>query len=491
MACQQKIISILCFNVLVFVLFSGCYRIRSSNGGGKIKSIPAERIINENDIALPEGYTIEIVATGLNYPTGITFDEEGTPYVTESGYSYGEVWETPKIKKIQSDGTTTTLATGGKNGPWNGLVFYEGYFYISEGGQMEGGKILKIDREGKARTLIADLPSLGDHHTNGPVVRDGYVYFGQGTATNSAIVGNDNKKFGWLERFPQFHDVPCNDITLTGYNVETENELQVNSNSQITTGAFVAYGVPTKKGEVIKGALPCSGSVMRIPVNGGELELVAWGFRNPFGMAFSPDGNLYLTDNAYDNRGSRPVWGAGDVLWEVETGKWYGWPDFSAGESIVNNSYDAPGEPDIQRVLQTYPGVPPDPAAILGVHSSSNGFDFSKNANFGYEGEAFIAQFGDMAPAVGKVLSPVGFKVVRVNVTTGVVSDFAVNKGKRNGPATWLNRGGLERPVAARFDPSGNALYIVDFGIMKMTKEGSEPVKNTGVVWKITRKEDG
>jgi len=485
---RKGIILLLCFSVFVVIVVSGCYRIRSSNGGGEIKNIPSGRIINVSDIALPEGYIIEVVATGLNYPTGIAFDDEGVPYVTESGYSYGEVWETPKLIKIQEDGTLETVATGGKNGPWNGVAFSEGNFYIAEGGQMEGGKILKIDREREVSTLISDLPSFGDHHTNGPVVRDGYIYFGQGTATNSGIVGKDNKKYGWLDRFPDFHDIPCDDITLAGFNVTAENVLD-ESAGEATTGAFVAYGQSTRKGQVIKGALPCSGAVMRYPLSGGELELVAWGFRNPYGLAFSPLGNLYLTDNAYDNRGSRPVWGAGDVLWEVETGKWYGWPDFSAGKSIIEKSYDAPGEDDLQKVLANYPGTPPEPTAVLGVHSSSNGFDFSKNTGFGHEGEVFVAQFGDMAPEVGKVLSPVGFKVVRIDVSTGVISDFAVNKGKRNGPASWLKSGGLERPIAARFDPAGSALYIVDFGILKMSKNGSEPVKNTGVVWKITRKQ--
>jgi hypothetical protein len=123
----------------------------------------------------------------------------------------------------------------------------------------------------------------------------------------------------------------------------------------------------------------------------------------------------------------------------------------------------------------------------MGVHSSSNGFDFSKSASFGHEGEAFVAQFGDMAPEVGKVLSPVGYKVIKVNVATGVIEDFAVNKGKKNGPASWLRKGGLERPIAVKFDPAGTAMYIADFGIMQVSKKGSKPVEGTGVVWKITR----
>jgi hypothetical protein len=77
--------------------------------------------------------------------------------------------------------------------------------------------------------------------------------------------------------------------------------------------------------------------------------------------------------------------------------------------------------------------------------------------------------------------------VVRVDVKTGRVDDFAVNKGKHNGPATKIGGAGLERPVAVRFDPSGNVLYVVDFGIMLMDKTGPKPQQGTGVLWRITR----
>jgi hypothetical protein len=50
------------------------------------------------------------------------------------------------------------------------------------------------------------------------VIRDGYIYFGQGTATNSSVVGEDNKEFGWLLRRKDFHDIPCRDIILNGQN---------------------------------------------------------------------------------------------------------------------------------------------------------------------------------------------------------------------------------------------------------------------------------
>jgi glucose/arabinose dehydrogenase len=226
---------------------------------------------------------------------------------------------------------------------------------------------------------------------------------------------------------------------------------------------------------------------MRVNPDGGSPELVAWGFRNPFGLAFSPDGVLYVTDNGYDDRGSRPVWGTGDLLWAGKEGTWYGWPDYSGGHPLTESEFSPPGGKELPPVLASPPNPPPKPAAILGVHSSSDGFDFSTNDAFGFKGEAFVAQFGDQAPTTGKVVAPVGFKVVRVNVANGVIEDFATNVGKTNGPASRLRTGGLERPVAARFDPGGAALYIVDFGVMTMSERGPSPQQGTGVLWRVSR----
>ena len=455
-----------------------------SSGGGQDVTTDTVRTPDPTAVAVPDGYQIEVVTTGLTFPTGIAFDEAGTPYVTEAGYAYGEVFLEPRLLRITPDGTTEVVVTGQKNGPWNGVTYADGFFYVAEGGQLLGGKILKIGPDGGTTALVENLPSLGDHHTNGPVIQDGYVYFGQGTATNAGVVGLDNYKFGWLERFPDFHDIPCKDIQLRAVNFATENPLTEAARDEELTGPFLPYGTPAEAGQTIPGALPCSGAVMRVPTGGGDLELVAWGFRNPFGLALNRDGALYVTDNSYDARGSRPLWGTGDYLWRVETDTWYGWPDYAGG--LPTTLMKPPGQDRPEMLLQEHPNDPPEPVAKFGVHSSSNGFDFSHAAAFGYVGEAFVAQFGDMAPGVGKVLDPVGYRVVKVDPATGVIDNFVANKAG-NGPASKLGTGGLERPNAVRFSPDGSALYIVDFGVM-LTEPSPKPIPGTGVVWKVTKR---
>jgi glucose/arabinose dehydrogenase len=285
------------------ILFSGCYIMRPSNGGGQTR-FEGPRKIDPSSIAVPRGYTIEAVSSGLTFPTGVTFDQEGRPCVVESGYAYGEVWTTPRLVRVES-GRITEIARGGRNGPWTGVAFHQGNFFVAEGGELAGGRILRISQDGKITVLVSNLPSFGDHHTDGPVVgADGWLYFGQGTASNAGIVGEDNYKFGWLKRHPEFHDIPGKDITLAGYNSTTRDVVR--KQGKVSTGAFLPFGTASTPGQVVKGQPICSGSILRIRPEGGEPELVAWGLRNPFGLAFLND-KLYVTDNGYDERGSRPV----------------------------------------------------------------------------------------------------------------------------------------------------------------------------------------
>lgn len=473
---------------LAAVLGSAClYRLAPGKGGAE-KDVEGPRRVRAADVLLPPGYRAEVVATGLTFPTGVAFDDRNRPWVIEAGYSYGEVFLDPRLLRVEPGGRVVEVARGARNGPWNGVAFGDGAFFVAEGGQLEGGRILRITPDGDVRVLVADLPGKGDHHTNGPVIGpDGWIYFGQGTATNSGVVGEDNARFGWLRRFPEFHDVPCEDVVLTGRNFRTRDPLRDRADEEVSTGAYVPFATPTEAGQIVKGSVPCGGAILRVRPEGGVPELVAWGFRNPFGLAFDAEGALWVTENGFDIRGSRPVFGAPDVLWRVQRGAWHGWPDFAAGEPLDDARWAPPGGPRPEPLLARHPNPPPRPAAVFAVNSSTNGLDFSRSERFGHVGQAFVAQFGDMTPQTGKVLEPVGYKVLRVEAGTGVAYDFAVNRAEEKGPASRVGSGGLERPVAVRFDRTGEALYVVDFGILTIGEKGPQPRPGSGVLWRIVR----
>lgn len=466
----------------VLLLSSGC--VRRATGDGTREELPPPRRIDPAAIVLPEGYRIEPVATGLTSPTAVTFDDQGTPYVTEAGYSYGEDFREPRLLRIHADGAHTVVATGGQP-PWTGVVFHQGVFYVAEGGTQGGGRIVRITPEGQVTPLVSGLPSLGEHATHGPALGpDGALYFSVGTATNSGVVGPDDAEgTDWLSRSPDVHDIPCRDILLRGVNFTSDDPRTPDAKDEVTTGAFVPFGTATAPGQLIRGQVPCSGAVFRLAPGSSEPELVAWGFRDPYGLGFSPDGRLYVTERGYDTRGSRPVFGAGDVLWAVEPGHWYGFPDFAGGRRLDEKGFTPPGHENPPRLLLAeHPETPPQPVARFGAHASSSGFDFSRGGAFGYGGQAFVARSGDPVPGTA-----VGHEVVRVDVSTGVIQDFAANGDKGNGgPATLPRAGGFERPLAVRFTPDNSALYVVDFGVMTVTAQGMHPQEKTGVLWRIT-----
>lgn len=46
-------------------------------------------------VQVPEGYRAEVVVTGLTYPTSVEFDDAGSMYIAEAGYSYGDELPAP------------------------------------------------------------------------------------------------------------------------------------------------------------------------------------------------------------------------------------------------------------------------------------------------------------------------------------------------------------------------------------------------------------
>src|SRR4051794_13653167 len=102
-----------CLRAVLFVasaaLLAGCYGISPPQGGANTVFRPP-RQVRPADVLLPTGFRIEAVATGLTFPTGIAFDDQGRPYVTEAGYSYGGVFTTPRLLRLEPGGGATEIA---------------------------------------------------------------------------------------------------------------------------------------------------------------------------------------------------------------------------------------------------------------------------------------------------------------------------------------------------------------------------------------------
>ncbi|MGH9997607.1 MAG: PQQ-dependent sugar dehydrogenase, partial [Nitrososphaeraceae archaeon] len=336
-------------------------------------------------------------------------------YIAEAGFIYGGLQPIPRILKVDSQsGNISILVDRNLNGPITDIEFYDGKLYVSHRGIIS---TVEPDR-GIVKDIIIGLPSTGDHHNNqiaiGP---DNRIYFGQGEATNSGVVGEDNFRLGWLKTSPQFHDTPAKNITLSGENFVTLNPLTAEPNDTTTTGAFVPFGTSTYNGQVIPGNIKCNGCILSANLDGTDLKLIGWGFRSAYGIAFFPDDptKLLVTVNGADERGSRPIANDTEKIYQIDIssssssspnssqlGRFYGWPDFFGNaQPVTDPKFQVKNLPPLQFVMENHLPVE-KPLVELKVGSALAQIDFSSSYNntndFGLKDMAFIAEFGIMVP---------------------------------------------------------------------------------------------
>jgi glucose/arabinose dehydrogenase len=418
----------------------------------------------------PQQAGSSVVCGELNFPTSLALDADGQMYVAESGLPFGGAPPGGRIWRL--DGSSgKTLVAADLAGPLTGLSWHDGYLYVSEGGK---GQITRIGPDGPA-VIVDGMPGPGNYHTNMPVVGpDGKLYFGQGAMSNLAIIGLDGYELGWLRRLPHAYDIPGIDVVLAGVNVTTSNPLPDLPGDEAVTGAFVEFGTRTEPGQRIPSALRCSSAVLRCNLDGTDLELVAWGLRNPFGLGFLPDGRLLAVDQGADDRGSRPIGNAPDLLFEVRPGAWYGYPDFVGDQPVTDPKFKPVRGPQPTFVLANHDELPPPEKALVEFQPHAAATKFTLLPEGGqYAGHLVVTLFGDEAPMTTVAGGPpVGRDLVRIDP-----ADWSVHRLHTGLP--------IHRPIDVKTGPDG-ALYIVDFGQFEMSETGVQSKAGSGQVWRCT-----
>jgi glucose/arabinose dehydrogenase len=419
---------------------------------------------------------LEVIFDELSFPTSLALGKDGSFYVAESGLSFDGAAPGGRVWRLESDARRTLLIDNLRP-PVNGLTLHNGRLYISEGGHP--GRISYLDLRGGSQVVILDnLPGPGNYHTNMVAFGgDGKLYFSQGAMTNTGIIGLDAYDLGWLRRLPHSYDLPGYDITLSGVNIETRDPLSIDENARTQTGAFAPFGERTEPGRRIAAQLPCTASIMRCNEDGSELELVAWGLRNAYGLGFLPDGRLLAVDQGADDRGSRPVGNVPDMLFEVRQGGWYGWPDFVGDVPITDPCYLPERGAPPTFVLANHDELPPveKPLLYFPPHTAAVKFDIAPERASCWPGHLFVALFGDEVPMTAPSGPKVGRSVVRIDP-----SDWSLHP---------FTQRGLLRPIDVRFSPLDTSLYILDFGNFEMLADGAVDAKaKSGKVWRCQPK---
>jgi glucose/arabinose dehydrogenase len=544
---------------------------------------PAETVLfnpgNGEDIAVPPGFRVSVFASGLNFPTGIAFllkgdSREFEVYVLESGHglpsrcneqdSFGSgMFDptnpfTPDIlvfnqagKKIRGPlGKPSALGGFQPAGPAVDIAFENGFrggrLFATDSnqathaaGQNNSSRIVTVNPiTGLVQPFITGLPT-GDHPTEQLAFKDGWIYWSQGSTTNSGVVGRDN---GGGANQP---DIPCQDIVLS--------QNVFDSGGGILTSGYSRFGVqrPGATVRAFESAMHrgvCDGAILRARLNSGNptatIEPFSWGYRNGYAIRFAPedhplDGGLIVGEDGADERGARPSNNAPDNLHIARQNKdgspdFHGWPDrygFLPANQRVFNPVGGPGDDlcvadptnppsmctpaslakilaedaPIRDVLAFPPQPITAPIAIEAADSSFTGIDFVPNsfvrgpvkrgaALYTLEGDFGFSASNSGADEIGHEVKLINFgpdeEPLQLKITR-----FAKNN---TGDQAFVSGArGFNRPTNVRFGPDGCA-WIVDYGAVRDFGQGGADSKfivpadaplvqipHTGVIWRI------
>src|SRR5438105_3669955 len=328
------------------------------------------------DIVVPVEFTVSVFAKGLNFPTGIAFLSQGNGfevYVLESGHGLPSRCNdqsqfgsgdfdprnpfTPDILVFDQSGRlirgpmAKPTPSGGlqPEGPAIDLAFERGLqggrLFATDSnqathahnGQNNSSRIVTVDpMTGHVTPFITSLPT-GDHPTEQLAIKDGWLYWSQGSTTNSGVVGRDNG--GGQNQA----DLPCQDIVLS--------QNVFSSGNGVFTSGYSPFGVTNPGGTVpaffnsftgqVRQGI-CDGATLRAQLsNPNGIQAFSWGYRNGYAIRFPPDdhplaGGILAGMDGADERGARPSNNAPD---ELHLGRqnadgspdYHGWPDRYGG----------------------------------------------------------------------------------------------------------------------------------------------------------------
>jgi hypothetical protein len=534
---------------------------------------------NGQDIVVPPGFTVSVFKSGLNFPTGIAFRRAGPGfevYVLESGHGLPSRCNdqtafgtgnfdpnnpfTPDILVFNQSGTKIRGPLGKPTPPAGGFQPAGPAVDIAFENGLNGGRLFATDSNQSLRTagnnnssrivtvdpvsgqvtpFIKGLPT-GDHPSEQLAFQGNWIYWTQGSTTNSGVVGRDN---GGGANQP---DIPCQDIVLS--------QNVFDSGGGVFTSGYSPFGtqrkgatVPAFENATARGM--CDGSVLRARLNSSNptatIEPFSWGYRNGYALRFAPNdhplkGGLLIGEDGADERGARPSQNAPDSFHLAQQNKdgtpdYHGWPDrygFLPSDQAVFNPVGGPGDdlcvPDpanppsfctaaslakiltedvpIRNVLDHPPQPITSPLAIEAADSSFTGIDFAPNS-FAVgpvqRGAALYALEGDFGFSRANATPPApesGHEIKLLNFNKKEplqlkAMRFAHNRLFEQAFTTGAH--GFNRPTNVRFGPDGCA-WVVDYGAVrdfgqsdpdaKFKVAGDGPlvqIPGTGVIWRI------
>ncbi|NNU75896.1 hypothetical protein [Clostridium estertheticum] len=276
----------------------------------------------------------QILYKGLSNSVDFTKDNEGNYYIAFKD----------KIEYIDKSGKAYNIFVNKKLNITS-LDYNNKILYYASGKNVYSYNL--ISKESKE--IIKNMPNYGDYNNSLVRINGDYLFVTIGSATNSGVVGLDNK---WVDNYPQNHDITPMSITIKGMDF-----------GELKTGAFVAYQTRNIKGQIITQHVIGNSSIIIYNLKTGAQGNFAWGIRNMMGIDFNSEGKVLVTVGGMEERGLRPVKGDSDYIYQIKKNAWYGFPDYSGGDPISSPKFRDSFNKTIPAILDNHPTINP-PAPI-------------------------------------------------------------------------------------------------------------------------------
>ncbi|MBU3098319.1 MULTISPECIES: hypothetical protein [Clostridium] len=276
----------------------------------------------------------QILYKGLSNSVDFTKDNEGNYYIAFKD----------RIEYIDKSGKAYNIFVNKKLNITS-LDYNNKILYYASGTNVYSYNL--ISKESKE--IIKNIPNYGDYNNSLVRINGDYLFVTIGSATNSGVVGLDNK---WLDNYPQNHDITPKSITIRGMNFGGRK-----------TGAFVPYQTRNIKGQIITQHVIGNSSVIIYNLKTGAQGNFAWGIRNMMGIDFNSEGKVLVTVGGMEERGLRTVKGDSDYIYQIKKNSWYGFPDYSGGDPISSPKFRDSFNKTIPAILDNHPTINP-PAPI-------------------------------------------------------------------------------------------------------------------------------
>ena len=360
---------------------------------------------------VPDGFEVEVFATGLDEPRVVRIAPNGDVFVAES--AAGRVLIFPGDSAGRAPVKPEVFAEGLEQ-PY-GIAFHPPkepeYVYVGEANQVVRFPYRSGDRKaiGPARVIVPDIPTERHWTRDLAASHDGeHLFLAVGSASNVAA------------EMPEKAPVE----------IQEYEELH---------GVGAAWGAEEER------------AVVRVfDPEGTTIRNYATGLRNCSGMAIhTSTDTLWCVVNERDHLGANVP---PDMVVRVQEGGFYGWPWYYAGG---NEDPAHKGErPDLKEKV-----IEPD--VLLQAHSSTMNLTFYEPEAYEtgafpaeYEGDAFAAMHGSWNRE-----ERTGYKVVRIPMEdgepTGVYEDFMTGF-VLDDDTVWA------RPVGVAFMKDGTLLVSDD-----------------------------